>query len=181
MPEPIDWITTDAGFVKGEVYDTGRAVMRPNTQIIALTTLWNADHGTNYIYRDTFETLTHDFRRWAVAPGRRSQKRRFFGDRIMEGQTVSLNRYRMPPEFYKPWIAAHFPEMEWISTTFIGSKTKLHLEEDAFDPEQLVLARCSTDELVPIIKGVAHYPWDPNSRQKGHESSRMVYGFWTTT
>jgi hypothetical protein len=174
----IDWIRDDAGFSPG-VFDSGRKVTKLNSQVAALTIFWNETHPEEEVtYDDMYVTLTLAMRAWRDKPGRRSKKRLWF----QQHPTATLHSFRMPKEFYKPWIEENF-SVVWIPTQWIGdtggSGGKLHLDNDVFDRTQPVLARLSGDELVPVIDGAARYPWDPNHRYAGR-GSRLVYGYWTT-
>lgn len=179
MPQPIEWVYANADFVVGQTYSgSSRKANRPNAQVVALTIFANAINGTTTTYREMYERLYADLRAWALQPGRASKHRRFFREQIKTGKSVSLHSYRMPKDFYKEWIETNFEGIVWVTTDWIGAKTKLHLDAEVFDISTPALARLSADELVPIIKGVAHYPYDPNHNLDVH-ASRMVYGYWT--
>jgi hypothetical protein len=178
MSEPILWMTDSANFVKGDTFDTGRKVKNPNAQVAAITIFENAVTGEARTYRDGFFDLTHAMEEWALRPGRASARRSFFRESIRDDQNWSLHRYRMPMEFIKERMKG-LP-VEWATMNFVGSTTKLHLDNRVFEEDKIILARLSSDEVVPVIGGVAYYPWNPNIRA-GVGRSRMVYGYWTTS
>lgn len=174
MSRPIQWVPSGANFNE-RLYKhaNGRPVTRPNTQVTALAIL---EHHflVATSYDNMLHILTDDLREWANKPGRRSRHRKFW----QENPEATLHRYRAPMEFLKPWIGTHYPSLIWVATTWVGAGTKLHLDEGVFETDKVILARLSSDQIVPILDGVAHYPHNPNVGAAG--GSRMVYGYWTT-
>lgn len=174
----ILWLKNDLHFVKGDTFDTGRKVKNLNAQVVAITLYENAVLGEERTYRDGFFDLTRDVEEWALRPGRATKRRAFFRDSLRKGESVSLHRYRIPMEFIKERVE-RLP-VEWVSTNWVGSPRKLHMDDRVFEEDKIVLARLSADEVVPVIGGVAQYPWDPNVRAAS-PTTRMVYGYWTTS
>jgi hypothetical protein len=175
MAQPIEYVTDNAGFdARLYKHSNGRKVSYPNTQVAALALFDRAVTGDPTTYDDVYLVLTAAMREWANRGGRRSKHRRFF----QEHPEWTLHRYRAPMEFLKTWIEHEYPQLQWVPTTWIGAKEQLHLEVDVFEADKIILARLSADQVVPIVKGVAHFPWDPNSTL-AHGKSRMVYGYWT--
>lgn len=172
MNESIDWVFDNAGFEPG-LYNSKRTVTKLNTQVAALAIFDSHVTGSPASYKDMYYTLTVAMQAWANKPGRRSEKRRWW----QEHPEANLHQYRMPKDFYKPYIET-LPVM-WVSVNWVGAPEKLHLDNGVFEKDKPILARLSGDELVPIIDGVARYPWDPNHKY-GATGSRMVYGYWTT-
>lgn len=172
MSTPIDWTHDDAGFEIGP-YNGKRTVTKLNSQVAGLAVFESLVTGSPVSYKDMYYTLTVALQVWANKPGRRSEQRKFW----QENPEATLHQYRMPKDFYRPYIEATLPVV-WVSTNWIGAGTKLHLDNGVFEEDKPILTRLSGDELVPVVKGVARYPWDPNQRFGG--GSRMVYGYWTT-
>ena len=175
----ILWQKNDLHFVKGDTFDTGRKVKNPNSQVVAITLFENAVLGEERTYRDGFFDLTRDVEEWALRPGRPTKRRAFFRDALKKGENVSLHRYRIPMEFIKERIE-RLPDIDWVATNWVGSPHKVHLDDRVFEDGEIVLARLSADEVVPVVHGVAQYPWDPNIRAAA-PATRMVYGYWTTS
>ena len=173
MPQPIEYIEDEAGFERGRYHHSnGRKVTRLNTQVAALA-IFESKLLAPTNYELMLVTLSLAIEEWAKKPGRRSSKRRFW----QENPNATLHRYRLPMEFLKPWIEREYPNLTWVPTTWIGAKEQLHLDAGVFE-EDIALARLSSDEVVTVFNGVAHFPWDPNSTL-AFGKSRMVYGYWT--
>lgn len=168
----IKWELDNAGFEPGP-YNGKRITTRLNAQVAGLAIFNSHVTGSPTSYKDMYYTLTIAMEVWAANPGRRSQQRKFW----QEHPEGTLHQYRMPKDFYKPYIERMLP-VEWVTTNWIGGEKKLHLDEGVFETDKPILVRVSGDELVPVIGGVARYPWDPN--QRFGDGSRMVYGYWTT-
>ena len=174
MPRPIIWIENNAGFVASNYrHSNGHKVTKPNTQVAALAIFESAVTGIPVTYDTMYHMLTKDLQQWVDQPGRRSRKREFF----YYYPTWTLHRYRMPMEFLRPWIEKQY-KVTWVPTTWIGAKEQLHLDSGVFYGDRVALARLSSDEVVPVLEGVAIYPWDPNGTL-AEGKSRMVYGYWT--
>lgn len=174
MSSPLKWDQNDAGFEPGTFNNkTARVVKKPNAQVSALAIFKSELLGRTVTYADMYAELTDAMDEWTWRSGRRTKQRAFW-----QQHTPTLHQIRMPKEFYKPFIEA-LPVV-WVPTNWIGVQTKLHLDENVFDSSATVLARASADELIPIIRGEAQYPWDPNNRYGVTGTTRMVYGYWTT-
>jgi hypothetical protein len=172
----IGWAFDNAGFEPGR-YDSKRDVIRPNSQIVALTLIYNEVMGMEYDYRTMYDILTAQIRAWALEGGRTTKRRRFFRDQFKQGKSATLHRYRMPKEFYAQWINSTMP-LTWQPTTWVGSRNRTYLDAEVFeDTTGPVLVQLTAEELVPVIDGVARYPWDPNHAY-GTGGSRVVTGFW---
>jgi hypothetical protein len=177
MSKPILHLKHTLNFVPGDTFDTGRPVKRLNAQVVAITIFENTLLGEDLTYREGFFRLTHDVEEWALRPGRASVRRAFFRDAITKGENWSLHRYRMPMEFIKERVE-RLP-VDWVPLNWVGSPSKMHLDDRVFEETAVVLARLSADEVVPVLYGVAHYPWDPN-KGAAVPHTRMVYGYWTS-
>lgn len=169
-------------FVPGQDYGSGRKVDNPSAQILALTIMANhltvfgeEDRMLPLGYRDWYAIADDAMWDWLTKPGKKSRLRRSYL------RYSTPHSFRMPRPVYDPLIRGWF-DFEWVATTRIGSGTRLTLNSD-WDKETPALARCSSDEFVPIINGEIHYPWDPRRYREdklGNPAApdRAVYGFW---
>ena len=174
MSQPIEYIENDAGFSKTRyVHGNGRKVRHPNTQVAALAIFDSEFEEENTSYDEMFVALSLAFETWVNKPGRRSKVRKMY-----QGYSGTLHSYRLPMEFLKPWINERWPSLLWVSTTWVGAKEQMHLDEGVFPDGEAILARVSSDQVIPVIRGIAHFPWDPNSSVE-EGKSRIVYGYWT--
>lgn len=169
---PIPWMEERADFVPG-VFDTGRKVHRPNAQVVGIAIF------RGLTYREQYTQLTDDFWEWLSKPGRRSRVRRQY-----QSGFNSFHTYRIPGEFYKQWLGQRYL---WVPLMRPGQGTVIRLDEGVFGTER-VLVRCSSDELIPVIDGVARYPYNPNRKWQKmvddqdappDQNTRAVYGYWT--
>lgn len=185
----IRWELDRGGFVPGEKYPpANRRIKNPNPQIVGITIFANALLGFDgetlrdyspWTYRKTLEVATREIDEWTDKPGRRSAQRQAYTTQFLSPGFVSLHSQRLPSEVYREWIPRQFGVL-WVPTSRIGSGSTISLSEGVFDPETPVLVRCSGDSLIPVINGVARYPFNPNGNATNPDKGRMVYGFWVS-